>query len=55
MPALAVEREFQLNQPGQTLEHSRLGQTGLRHRSHPMLAAPETDPGFRRVEDARKE
>jgi hypothetical protein len=52
--ALAMERKFQLNQPSQnqpsqTLEHSRLGQEGLWHLSHLILAAQETDAGLRRA------
>jgi hypothetical protein len=49
-----MEREFQLNQPSQTWEHSHPGQAGLRQPSHPVLAAPETDHGRRRAEDTRK-
>jgi hypothetical protein len=45
MTALAMERKFQLKQLSQTLEHSRLGQEELRHRSHQILAAQETDAG----------
>ena len=53
--ALAMERKFQLNQPSQTLDHSRLGQEELRHLSHLILAAQETDAGLRRAGDTRRE
>jgi hypothetical protein len=43
--ALAMERKFQLNQPSQTLGHSRLDQEETRHLFHQILAARGTDAG----------
>jgi hypothetical protein len=47
--ALALDREFGLNQPSQMLEHSRLSQEESRHTSHQILAAQETDAGNKRM------
>jgi len=38
-----MEAKFQLKQPRQTFEQSCLSEEELRHLSHPILAAPETD------------
>ena len=43
MTALAMEKQFQLNQLSQTLEHLRLGQEKLRRLSCQVLAAQEKD------------
>jgi len=45
MTALAMEKQFQLNQLSQTLERSRLVQEELRHLSYQVLAAQETRAG----------
>jgi len=41
MTGLAMEKKFQLNQTGRTLEPGRHRQEELRQLSHPILAAQE--------------
>jgi hypothetical protein len=49
-----MEGKFQLNQPSQTLKHSRLGQEGLPHPSRQILAAQGTNTGLRRAGNTRR-